>query len=213
MLAPRASRERLHFRDDQKLIVAVEHCTCQRPRKATGLRGSEEKYLQNYKMLVQQVAQQVTPGQPDRMIALENASLDRWPPVDKSTLQRWQRSHLAHFDKWCAPAARKSLINGYQLSEARASIMPILIQPAEWTRPRIGSFEIVSRPTTPYRGTQPHMLALMVRGFCAARQVFSLVHGNKCIGSALLFSKLRTMKWPSIARLVKMLDEEVSAYE
>lgn len=90
-LGPRESRDRLHFRDDQRLVIMIEHCTCPRPRPQTGLRGSEKKYVEKFKEFLALVAEHVVPGQADHLESLENPPLGRWPPVDKSVMARWQR--------------------------------------------------------------------------------------------------------------------------
>ena len=178
-LPPRESRDRQYLRDDQRLIFVVEHCTSYRPRLETGLGGSQEKYIKYYSRLVDEVISTVVPGQPDNIEVRENPAPSRWPTMERSIQLRWARSHIEARPQ--LPAGPKPLINGYQPSFSRLAVRPKLLEPAPWSGPRTGSFEVV----------------------------WSLLSAGKCIGSGLLFSKLRVQKWPNISRLVQKLDDEV----
>ena len=140
-LPPREERERLMFRDDQKLVIVVEHCTAPRPRDTTGLRGSSQKYVGVYTQLVDMVQQTCTPGQSEALEALENPALKRWPAVDRSVQLAWERSHLDRPS--LTRPARTHFLNGYTLSASRLQIKPVPFEPGPWEGPRIGSFEIV----------------------------------------------------------------------
>eukprot|EP00966_Prymnesium_polylepis_P152450 3521520-Prymnesium_polylepis.1 len=189
LVPPRKERERLMFRDDQKLNIMVEHCSAARPRRNVGLRGSNEKYTLAFKVLVDAIFATISPEQQGCIEAHNNMPLNLWPKVDKSVMALWRRTHLGHFDRLdesrrSAQHPSGSLLNGYKLTTSRAAKVAPLMEAPPWVKPRIGAFEVV----------------------------YSLMHGVQCIGSGLLCSKLRTKKWPQLIRAVQRLDDEVQDY-
>jgi hypothetical protein len=132
------------LRDDQQLIIVVEHCMLQRPSR-NGFGGSHDKYVSTYSTLVELASETCCVGcHHGGFLALENPPRARWPPMDRRVLTRWQLSHLER----SKPVAKKptALINGYSPVTSRLSETDVGVasEPSwQWTSPRIGSFEVV----------------------------------------------------------------------
>ena len=146
-LPPREERPRLLFRDDQKLVIVVEHCTAPRPREQTGLRGSQEKYVSAFNALAQHASETCCPDQQGQFNGLENPPLKEWPLLDKGVFKHWARAHIdSALNRSLAmmPQRKSTLMNGYSMNMSRVELAkPKVEEPGPWMGPRIGSFEVV----------------------------------------------------------------------